>query len=288
MTTPEATVIVPTHNHAALIPYALRSILAQQFQGFEVFVVGDGAGADTRHVVEEIAASDGRIRYFDFAKGERHGEALRHRALEEAAGRIVAYCGDDDLWLPDHLANLVAGLRAADFVHTLHASVNPDGNVTVIPADLAQPEFRKVMIETNTNYFGPTVVGHTMAAYRALAVGWHPAPDGQVTDLNMWRKFLRVPGMRFRTLPEIDTVHLPSSLRRDWSQERRRFEIAAFAERVCTPAGVSAFKSQATQSIVDQALRRERHVIRRRLRKAAARRTLGWLTRAFKRPPDRQ
>ena len=287
MSQPTATVLVPTHDHASLIPHALRSILAQQFQDFEVFVVGDGAGPETRRIVEDVAAGDRRVRYFDFTKGERHGEAHRHRALEEAAGRIVAYCGDDDLWLPDHLANLVAGLGAADFVHTLHASVNPDGKVTVIPADLAAAEFRKVMIETTTNYFGPTVVGHTMAAYRALPVGWHPAPRGLVTDLHMWRKFLSAPGIRCRTLPEIDTVHLPSSLRRDWSPELRTRELAAFAERVSTASGVAAFKSQGTQSIVDQALRRERHVIQRRLRKAAAGRAVGWIGRAFKRPPDR-
>ncbi|WP_332688176.1 aldehyde dehydrogenase family protein, partial [Devosia sp.] len=53
------------------------------------FVVGDGASAETRDIVEEFAHNDPRIRYFDFSKGQRHGEAHRHIVLQEARGEIV-------------------------------------------------------------------------------------------------------------------------------------------------------------------------------------------------------
>ena len=40
----DATILIPTHRHASLLPYAVRSALAQQGTSVEVFVVGDGVG----------------------------------------------------------------------------------------------------------------------------------------------------------------------------------------------------------------------------------------------------
>jgi len=271
MTSPAATVLVPTHDHAPLIPFTLRSILQQSRADFELFVVGDGAAAETRRAVDAAANGDPRVRYFDFAKGERHGELNRHHALAEARGRIVAYCADDDLWLDDHLANVCAALDSADFVHTMHTWVKPDGEVAIIPVDIAAPEFRKVMTATKTNYFGPTVVAHTLAAYRALEKGWHPAPPGLWTDLHMWRKFFAAGDLRFRTLPITDTVHFPASLRRDWPIDRRVAELQGYAAKIESPIGAAAFRVQAAASLLDKALVREKRAVRRRLVKATIR-----------------
>jgi glycosyltransferase involved in cell wall biosynthesis len=267
-----ATVLIPTHDHASLLPYAVGSVLRQSISDFELFVVGDGAGPATRRAVEALARDDARIRYFDFPKGERHGELNRHTALAEARGRIVAYCSDDDLWLEDHLANLAAGLEGADFTHTLQSWITAEGEVVVVPADLAAPQFRNVMAATRTNYFGPTVVGHTLAAYRALPVGWHPAPPDVWTDLHMWRQFIALDGLRFRTVPVVDTVHFPASARPDWSPQRRLAEIEDFAAALAAPGGVATYRQRAVGALVGKLVAREHRAIRRRLAKAAIRR----------------
>ena len=36
------TVVIPTHNHADTLSYAVRSVLWQTCQDFELFIVGDG------------------------------------------------------------------------------------------------------------------------------------------------------------------------------------------------------------------------------------------------------
>ena len=66
------------------MPYALRSALAQDGAEFDVFVVGDGVEDDTRVGLEPFL--DDRRAFFDFPKGERHGERHRHEALQDAAG----------------------------------------------------------------------------------------------------------------------------------------------------------------------------------------------------------
>lgn len=231
--TPRVTVLIPTHDHARLLPYALRSAMRQNLRDIEIFVVGDGAGEATRDAVASLADGDSRIRYFDLPKGERHGEANRHIALQEAQGQVVAYLCDDDLWRSDHLDNVVAGLAQADFVHTLHTGVLPNGEMHVFAADLALSHVPLAMLTQKKNFFGPTVVAHTMASYRALPFGWRPAPADVWTDLHMWRQFLAQPNIRLRTLPVCDTLHFASPLRSDMTQSEREAEIAsAFARLI--------------------------------------------------------
>src|SRR5205085_4915460 len=94
------TVLVPTHNHGYLIDFALRSVLNQTLQDFELLVVGDGMSDEGRERVRGFMAKDPRVRLFDFPKGPRRGEMHRHRVLTEAArGQIVCYLSDDDMFM---------------------------------------------------------------------------------------------------------------------------------------------------------------------------------------------
>ena len=229
---PFATVLVPTHNHSHLIGYALRSIQAQAFSDFELFVVGDGAPPATREVVASLARSDPRIRYFDMPKGERHGEENRHVALQEARGRIVAYCGDDDLWMREHLTTICRLLRTADFVNTLQVEIYLNGVFNVRLGNLADPETRKRMLENNFGFFGLTESAHSMAAYRQLSDGWTPAPVGGPSDQYMFRKFVALPGIRYGSGAKASAIHLPSPLRTEWSNEERILELSRFFDRL--------------------------------------------------------
>ena len=106
----DATILIPTFRHPTLVPYALRSALAQEGAEVDVLVVGDGVQDDTRVALEPFLA-DRRVTFFDNPKGERHGERHRHEALQYASGRIVCYLSDDDLLLGDHVAEMGASSR---------------------------------------------------------------------------------------------------------------------------------------------------------------------------------
>ncbi|MBA2641813.1 MAG: glycosyltransferase, partial [Actinobacteria bacterium] len=64
----DATILVPTFRHPALLPYALRSALAQEGVEVELIVVGDGVEDDTRGALEPFL-TDSRVRFLDFPKG---------------------------------------------------------------------------------------------------------------------------------------------------------------------------------------------------------------------------
>jgi glycosyltransferase involved in cell wall biosynthesis len=108
--TPFFSVVIPVYNRADLLGDALRSVLAQSEQDFEVVVVDDGSKDDPKAVVDALA--DPRIRFI--AQDNRGGGAARNRGIDEARGEFLAFLDSDDIFLPHHLAamrRLLAGTQ---------------------------------------------------------------------------------------------------------------------------------------------------------------------------------
>jgi glycosyltransferase involved in cell wall biosynthesis len=102
--TPLISVVVPTYNRAALIGETIHSILAQSFHNFELLVVSDGSTDHTETVVTSYR--DPRIR---LVKQSNSGGPARPRntGVENSRGKYVAFCDDDDLWMPEKLEKQV-------------------------------------------------------------------------------------------------------------------------------------------------------------------------------------
>lgn len=104
---PKVSVIVPTYNRPERLKTALASLVAQTYQDFEIIVVND-AGCEVESVV---AACADRSRITTICHDRNRGlAAARNSGLRAAKGAYVAYLDDDDRYLPNHLATLVAYL----------------------------------------------------------------------------------------------------------------------------------------------------------------------------------
>ena len=232
---PRATVLIPTHDHGALLEFSVGSVRAQTVEDIEILVVGDGVPDVTRDLMRDLCRLDERIRFFDNEKGPRLGETHRHAALAEAAGRIVCYLSDDDLWFPNHLEVMEELLTEADFGHTLVTWFGPDGELFGAGVDLALDAVREQVL----NGWGPiglTVGGHTLEAYRKLPFGWRTTPTDTWTDLYMWQQFLSEPWCRARSSFRLTALHFPNPGRKLWTAEQRCGELEAFAKRLPDPS----------------------------------------------------
>lgn len=232
VSTCRVTIILPTFDHVDTMRYSIPTALAQTHENFELLVVGDGAPTATRAIVEEFAARDDRVRYFEFDKGPRNGEAHRHRLLlDHATGDWVFYLGDDDLWLPDHIELLLGWLvdHDANFGCCQPCWIMPDG----APAhrwvvDLAHPWFRTELLE-GRNRVPLNCGAHSMQLYRALPHGWRTTPAGTPTDLYMWQQLLNHPDCVATSAPWTTVIGVPASERADAGIAARTAELAAWS-----------------------------------------------------------
>jgi hypothetical protein len=252
-----ATVLIPTHDHGALLEYSLASARAQTMEDIEILVVGDGVGDDTREVVDRVAASDPRVRFFDNPKGPRFGEAYRHGVLQEARGEFIAYLSDDDLWLPEHLEQMRGLLEHADFANALPVWFDTDGRPNVHRVDLTLPFYRELFL-SGENRVPLSCAAHTAELYQRLPHGWRTTPwttpDGVYlpTDLYMFQQILEVPGVRAVSGFRPTVLNFPSRLRKEMDPADRLQELVDWAGRIQDPVGLTEY----TLSVLEDATRR--------------------------------
>lgn len=248
---PHVTVLVPTHDHAATLPFAVASVLAQSVDDLDVVIVCDGVGDDTRDAVRDLERGDRRVRHVDHPKSPRHGEPARHAVLQECRSPFVAYHGDDDLLVPWHLEHLLEAIADRDFAHPLPLFFNDgDDEPVAFPMDLSDRRWVELQ-PIVSNHISLTGVVHTLDAYRRLPHGWRTAPAGHPTDDWMWRQWFTQPWFRGTTAPHATTVKLPQRSRRDWESGQRQDEIAGWSARMREPGFAEAWAR-----IEDAAVRR--------------------------------
>jgi glycosyltransferase involved in cell wall biosynthesis len=119
---PAVSVVIPARNRETLIERAVRSVLCQTHQDFEVIVVDDGSTDDTGRVVLDLAERDPRIRYLRHDT-RRGAQAARNSGIRAAQGGWIAFLDSDDQWLP---ASLEARLALAERqkVAVVHSDCN--------------------------------------------------------------------------------------------------------------------------------------------------------------------
>ncbi|MBX7142821.1 MAG: glycosyltransferase [Oligoflexia bacterium] len=108
-TAPLVSVIVPTFNRPDRLQEALKSILAQTMQDFEIIVVND-CGQDVSELVTKLDPK-GRIHYLVHQQNKGLAGS-RNTGLHAARGKYIAYLDDDDLFYPEHLETLAKVLES--------------------------------------------------------------------------------------------------------------------------------------------------------------------------------
>lgn len=90
-------IVIPTYGREALVHEAVRTVLAQTFQDFEVIVVDDGSPQPIR-----LSLADDRVRVLRH-QTNRGPSAARNTGIAAARGELVAFLDSDDLWFPRKL-----------------------------------------------------------------------------------------------------------------------------------------------------------------------------------------
>ncbi|GAB3903149.1 glycosyltransferase [Larkinella knui] len=139
-------IVIPTYQRPVLLKRCLEALMRQDFDHdhFEVVVVDDGADAETRRVVEEMARNSAVCLTY-LRQPERRGPAAaRNRGWRASTGPIIAFTDDDCIpdenWLK---AALVAFQQGANVVsgHVRVPIHTPPTDQERIVAMLEEAEF---------------------------------------------------------------------------------------------------------------------------------------------------
>lgn len=97
-------VVIPLHNKVRHIAACVESVLAQTLAPLEIIVVDDASTDGSADIVRKF--SDHRIRLLYRSEPGPGGYAARNIAIDSARGDWIAFLDADDIWLPNHLADI--------------------------------------------------------------------------------------------------------------------------------------------------------------------------------------
>ena len=192
---PTVSVCIPTYNYGHFLGRAVDSVLAQDFEDFELIVVDNASEDDTPAVV--AGYDDPRLRSY---RNERNVGLFGNfaRCLELAEGELVKFLAADDWLHPAFLADAVALMRrhpTAAVVSGPGYFVDEDdriyglGTVGVFRTELVQAEEALRAQAELLNVIG--MPSNTLLRRAALdAVGGFDERFAPAADVHLWGKLL--------------------------------------------------------------------------------------------------
>lgn len=137
---PAISIVLPVYNGARYLRAALDSICAQTFGDFELIAVDDCSTDTTPSILADYALQEPRMRVITNPTNRKLPASL-NAGFAEARGEWLTWTSDDNLMLPDMLAELVAARMsnpAADIIHADYRVIDENGEersrVTTGPA----------------------------------------------------------------------------------------------------------------------------------------------------------
>lgn len=180
-------IIVPVYNAGSYIEETVKRVCAQTYDRWELLLVDDCSGDDSREKIEALCEKDARIRLI--AKDRNEGAALaRNTGVRNAKGRYIAFLDADDVWLAEKLEKELEFMeeKQAAFAFTGYEfgdeAAKGTGRVVTVPETLT---YKKAL--SRTVIFTTTVMFDTEKIDRELI----RMPDIKSEDTATWWKILR-------------------------------------------------------------------------------------------------
>lgn len=229
---PRVSIVIATYNRPAVLAFAIRSVLAQDFADWELLVIGDCCADSTAELMTSFA--DKRIHYINLALNCGDQSCPNNIGIARAKGRYIAFLNHDDLWFPDHLRSAMDWLESsgADGVIARSAYIRRRAALEGQDADWYSEQ-------TGLGCNGRYDPLHThapaslwllkLSAARAIRP-WRAASDCCSASSQEWLYRLWKRGFDLRTMPHLTVIQLPSGRERPGSYTHSGTAEHAFFE----------------------------------------------------------
>ncbi len=240
-------VVMATYNGATHLAAQLDSIAAQTRQPDELLIADDGSTDDTCDLLAAFAAGRPWVRILHNA--ENLGVNVNFfRLLQQSCGDVVLFSDQDDLWLPDKIATLLAARGTADLCCS---------DAIVVDARDREIHVSELTMHGATPHpghdplryiFSNWVSGHNALVTRALVRQLPPVPEGMYYD--QWLALHAALGSGIAFVPAVlcrhrlheGNLHNNAALRHQqrYRQDRRSAALQHIARLQQTLAALAA------------------------------------------------
>lgn len=178
-------VVMAAYNAARHIEKAIRSVIEQTIQDWELIVIDDASTDNTAELVCRLAQGDLRIALH---QNERHSgvSETRNRGIDLAVGEYIAFLDSDDIWKRDKLQRQLEALRLthADLCYTAYTVTRENGQQSIC-----------YRVPHTIDYMGllkENVIGCSTVLLKRSRLGNHPFETGYFhEDYVLWLKLLK-------------------------------------------------------------------------------------------------
>lgn len=140
-------IVLPVYNGAPYLSYAIRSILNQTHENFELIILNDGSKDDSENIIKSFIAKDQRVKYInnDINLGLI---ATLNKGFDIASGKYIARMDQDDISSPERLSLQIA------FLEKLNAPAIVGANIVIIDKENRVVKVpRQMRTESSENFW---------------------------------------------------------------------------------------------------------------------------------------
>lgn len=112
---PLVSIVMATYNGEKYLHKQLESICNLTYDNFELIISDDGSTDDTLSIIEQFTDRLDISLYHN--QGSHGATGNFENGLNHINGEYVAFCDQDDIWVPDHIEKLLYQIDDFDIIH---------------------------------------------------------------------------------------------------------------------------------------------------------------------------
>jgi len=179
MQPPLISIVLCSYNGARFIDEQIQSLLQQTYPNLEIIISDDASTDGTQAVLEKYKSHPSfKIFFQEQNLGPIQNVAF---AIEQARGAFLAFCDQDDTWLPQKIETLYQHIGDELLVYSDSELVDEHGQ----PLHKKLSQLRRMYSGNDTRgfVFSNVVWGHTILINQKLVPHILPIPDGIPHDI---------------------------------------------------------------------------------------------------------
>ena len=185
-------IIIPCYNQAHFLPDCLDSLLEQNYQQWEAFVVNDGSTDDTSEVVKRYALKDRRIRLIEKNNGGL--SSARNYGLQFAIGERIIFLDSDDFLYQECLEKVAFVEKESnhrDLIQYGYSYITENKERILVHIDAVNNE--QMSTDILTRNLGPC---HSICISKSLSnvIGLFDESLNSIEDWDYWMRAIKAGG----------------------------------------------------------------------------------------------